>query len=118
MTIMVVRMGMVGNSFVWFILTRAVCFCTLSYHRTLTLCDGYNDVWAIKGISSGEYIFSKISIFDRYGKLLKNMTINQNFWDGTYNGITLPTNDYWYSVELLKLDGSIFVKQGHFTLRR
>ena len=80
--------------------------------------DGYNDVWAIKGISSGEYIFSKISIFDRYGKLLKNMTINQNFWDGTYNGITLPTNDYWYSVELLKLDGSIFVKQGHFTLRR
>ena len=80
--------------------------------------DGYNDVWAIKGISSGEYIFSKISIFNRYGKLLKNMTINQNFWDGTYNGITLPTNDYWYSVELLKLDGSIFVKQGHFTLRR
>lgn len=80
--------------------------------------DGFNDVWQIKGISSGDYIFSKISIFDRYGKLLKNMTINQNFWDGTYNGAEMPSSDYWYSIELQKSDGSIFTRQGHFSLRR
>ena len=80
--------------------------------------DGYNDTWGIKGVISGNYIFSKISIFDRYGKLLKNMTINSNFWNGIYNGARLPTNDYWYAIELKKSDGSVFVKQGHFTLRR
>ena len=80
--------------------------------------DGFNDVWQIKGAFAGDYIFSKISIFDRYGKLLKNMTINQNFWDGTYNGIQMPSSDYWYSIEMQKSDGSVFVRQGHFTLRR
>jgi gliding motility-associated-like protein len=80
--------------------------------------DGFNDVWGIKGVVSGAYIFSKISIFDRYGKLLKTMSINQNFWDGTHNGALLPTNDYWYAIELTKSDGSVFIKQGHFTLRR
>ena len=80
--------------------------------------DGYNDTWGIKGVISGDYIFSKISIFDRYGKLLKNMSINSNFWNGTYNGARLPTSDYWYAIELTKSDGSVFVKQGHFTLRR
>jgi len=50
--------------------------------------------------------------------LLKNMTINSNFWDGTYNGVLMPTNDYWYSIELTKIDGTHFVRQGHFTLRR
>ena len=80
--------------------------------------DGFNDTWKIKGIRSNNYNFSKISVFDRYGKLLKNMTINSNFWDGTYNGVLMPTNDYWYSIELTKIDGTHFVRQGHFTLRR
>lgn len=80
--------------------------------------DGFNDTWNIKGVRSNNYIFSKISIFDRYGKLLKNMTINSNFWDGTYNGVLMPTNDYWYSIELIKNDGTRFVRQGHFSLRR
>ena len=80
--------------------------------------DGYNDTWGIRGVIFGDYIFSKISIFNRYGKLLKNMTINENYWDGTYNGARLPTSDYWYAIELTKSDGSVLVKQGHFTLRR
>ena len=46
------------------------------------------------------------------------MSFNQNFWDGTHNGALLPTNDYWYAIELTKSDGSVFIKQGHFTLRR
>ena len=80
--------------------------------------DGYNDVWQIKGVFSSDYIFSNISIFDRYGKLLKNMSINQNSWDGTFNGAQMPSSDYWYSIELQKSDGSVFIRQGHFSLRR
>ena len=80
--------------------------------------DGYNDVWEIKGVVSGDYNFSSISIFDRFGKLLKNMSLNQNFWDGTYNGIKLPTNDYWYRIELVRSDNTVLSRMGHFTLRR
>ena len=80
--------------------------------------DGYNDVWEIKGVVSGDYIFSSISIFNRFGKLLKNMSLNQNFWDGTYNGIKLPTNDYWYRIELVRSDNTVLSRTGHFTLRR
>ena len=80
--------------------------------------DGFNDSWSIKGVLSNQFIFSKISIFDRYGKLIKTMSINSNYWDGTYNGALLPTSDYWYSIEFTKTDGTIFARQGHFTLRR
>ena len=62
--------------------------------------------------------FSSISIFNRFGKLLKNMSLNQNFWDGTYNGIKLPTNDYWYRIELVRSDNTVLSRTGHFTLRR
>ena len=62
--------------------------------------------------------FSKISVFDRYGKLLKNMTINSNFWDGTYNGVLMPTNDYWFEVDYFSEDGTPRVFRSHFTLKR
>ena len=32
----------------------------------------------------------------------------------THNGALLPTNDYWYAIELTKSDGSVFIKQGHY----
>ena len=46
------------------------------------------------------------------------MSLSQNFWDGTYNGIKLPTNDYWYRIELVKSDNTVLSRTGHFTLRR
>ena len=40
-----------------------------------------------------------ISIFDRYGKLLKQMSAASDGWDGRYNGENLPSTDYWFLVE-------------------
>ena len=79
--------------------------------------DGYNDVWKIKGILPNHYSSSQIYIFDRYGKLLKSMSLNNNYWDGVYNGIRLPSSDYWFRIEFVRLDGTLLSKKGHFTLR-
>ena len=60
---------------------------------------------------------SQIYIFDRYGKLLKSMSLNNNYWDGLYNGVRLPSSDYWFQIELVRLDGTPLIKQGHFSLK-
>ena len=43
-----------------------------------------------------KYPNSKISIFDRYGKLLKELFANDLGWDGSFNGAEVPSDDYWF----------------------
>ncbi|MFK2820641.1 T9SS type B sorting domain-containing protein [Flavobacteriaceae sp. LMIT009] len=76
--------------------------------------DGYNDTWHVYGINDPTQFESVIYIFDRYGKLLKQLRPQGPGWDGTFNGNMLPTSDYWFSVKLQ--DGRIF--KSHFTLKR
>ncbi len=76
--------------------------------------DGTNDVWQIKGIGNTFQPNSIIFIYDRYGKLVKQLSARSDGWDGTFNGSLLPTNDYWFKVFLE--DGRQFM--GHFTLKR
>ncbi|MGC6525881.1 MAG: T9SS type B sorting domain-containing protein, partial [Flavobacteriaceae bacterium] len=76
--------------------------------------DGYNDTWHIYGINTPSQSESEIYIFDRYGKLLKQLLYNSLGWDGTYNGNPMPTSDYWFYIKLG--DNRIF--RGHFTLKR
>ena len=77
--------------------------------------DGINDFWNIRGLSKRMKNESVVQIFDRYGKTLftyKPATILG--WDGNYNGISLPSDDYWY--KLITPSGRVF--RGHFTLKR
>ena len=76
--------------------------------------DGLNDTWQVAGLSSQFQPNSVIYIFDRYGKLLKQLNPLDKGWDGTFNGKILPNNDYWFAVTLQ--DGRIF--KNHFTLKR
>ena len=76
--------------------------------------DGYNDTWHVYGINTPEQAGSEIYIFDRYGKLIKQLLYNSEGWDGTYNGNRMPTSDYWFYIKLS--DNRIF--RGHFTLKR
>lgn len=76
--------------------------------------DGYNDTWNIKGANVTFNSKTIIYIFDRYGKLLKQISPLGKGWDGTYNGELMPSSDYWYSVELE--NGKIL--KGHFSLKR
>ncbi len=77
--------------------------------------DGYHDRWNIIGISSMPS--SKIYIFDRHGKLLKQLSPLSEGWDGTYNGRELPSSDYWFRVEYRE-DDTDKEFRGHFTLKR
>ena len=80
--------------------------------------DGINDRWQIKGINDDFLNTSKVSIFDRYGKLIKQMNAKNGSWDGTFNGQLLPSNDYWFTAELVDNTGNIRVFKGHFSLLR
>ena len=75
--------------------------------------DGYNDTWNIVGLDAS----AKIFIFDRYGKLLKQISPIGNGWDGTFNGHLLPSTDYWFLVEY---DEQNTAKQfrAHFAMKR
>jgi gliding motility-associated-like protein len=77
--------------------------------------DGYNDYWSVKGVNDSFNTNSIIYIFDRYGKLLKQwVPSSSDGWDGTFNGINLPSDDYWYTIKLE--DGR--EAKGHFSLKR
>ena len=76
--------------------------------------DDENDFWQVSGISSQFQANSLVLIFDRYGKLLKELDPLSVGWDGTYNGTNMPAADYWFKVTLQ--DGRIFTS--HFALRR
>ncbi|MGQ7944814.1 choice-of-anchor L domain-containing protein [Flavobacterium sp. WC2509] len=74
--------------------------------------DGYNDTWKIKNLD----ILPKfnINIFDRYGKLLKQLNITNSDWNGRIDGKELPADDYWFTITF---EDTKTIK-GHFSLKR
>ena len=82
--------------------------------------DGFNDTWNIIGLDRDPNLNAKIYIFDRQGKLLKQISPLGEGWDGTYNGEAMPSSDYWFRVEFTEVDeaGTQRAVNGHFTLKR
>ena len=76
--------------------------------------DRFNDTWKPFGVDAEFYSDIKITIFDRYGKLLKELNATGNGWNGLLNGTQLPSDDYWFRATLE--DNRTFI--GHFTLKR
>ena len=75
--------------------------------------DGINDTWQVYGVSELFQPNTKIFIYNRYGKLIKELNPLGEGWNGSIRGKRLPNDDYWFSVELQ--DGRIF--KNHFTLK-
>ncbi|MBD0832062.1 T9SS type B sorting domain-containing protein [Aestuariibaculum sediminum] len=75
--------------------------------------DGQNDYWKIQGLDQSQTT-SMVYIYDRYGKLIKQLDPLGIGWDGTFKGKVLSSDDYWFKVQLT--DGRTFM--GHFTLKR
>ncbi|MDH7911269.1 T9SS type B sorting domain-containing protein [Winogradskyella sp. SYSU M77433] len=81
--------------------------------------DTEHDTWNIVGLE--DQSSAKIYIFDRYGKLIKQISPSGEGWNGTYNGNDLPTDDYWFLVEYREpgvLEESVKTFKAHFTLKR
>jgi len=77
--------------------------------------DGFNDTWNIIGINDEPT--TVIYIFDRFGKLLKQLDPSGFGWDGLFNGEPMPSSDYWFKVEYIE-DGEARSFGGHFSLKR
>lgn len=82
--------------------------------------DGVNDRWLVPGATSQFFKSVDIQIFNRFGKQLFKLTIdNSEFgWDGTYQGIQMPSSDYWFSARLVNLNDEIIQESGNFSLIR
>ncbi len=78
--------------------------------------DGKHDTWNIIGIENQPE--ARIFIFDRYGKLIKQITPAGLGWDGSYNNKLMPSDDYWFKVEYLDANNTKKEFKTHFTLKR
>ncbi|MFB0910751.1 MAG: T9SS type B sorting domain-containing protein, partial [Flavobacterium sp.] len=77
--------------------------------------DGFNDTWNVTDMTNlGNY---KLYIYDRYGKLLKQLTPNGVGWDGTFNGNPMPADDYWFYIKYTE-DGIPKEFKSHFSIKR
>jgi gliding motility-associated-like protein len=79
--------------------------------------DGNNDTWTIKGIDSQPS--AVIYIYNRFGKLLKQLSPTGPGWDGTYNGKKMPSSDYWFTLEYTEpINDEKRTFSAHFALKR
>ncbi|MBU2928396.1 T9SS type B sorting domain-containing protein, partial [Winogradskyella psychrotolerans] len=72
--------------------------------------DTFNDFWTVIDRNN---IVEEILIFNRYGKLIKQLIPSNYSWDGYYNGKMLESNDFWYLITLKNGDEL----RGHFALK-
>ena len=75
--------------------------------------DNFNDFWEVEGLIN--YPDAVVTIFDRYGKLITQLNTSRSKWDGSFNSFLLPSDDYWY---VLNLENGMPEAKGHFSLKR
>ncbi len=99
--------------------TEPIEFLVVGYPKFFTPnADGINDSWNILGIET--LTDPVVFVFDRYGKLLKQLDANGG-WDGTFNGRPMPATDYWFRFEYQEDDAGLLVaktRKTHFSLKR
>ena len=78
--------------------------------------DGIHDYWKIVGLNQAN---AKLYIFDRYGKLIKQISVTDDSlgWDGMYNGQLAPSTDYWFTIDYVENNQQKQFK-AHFSLKR
>ena len=73
------------------------------------------------GVYLAQQTDATIYIFDRYGKLIKQIAANGEGWDGTFNGNPVPSTDYWFTVTYKEYIGDKEITKefkAHFSLKR
>ena len=90
-------------------------FLVLDYPKFFTPNgDGVSDVWNVWDLEQQEI---QLQIFDRYGKHVGSIMSNDLGWDGNYNGYSLPSADYWFSLKY-PINGKIIPFNSHFSLKK
>jgi gliding motility-associated-like protein len=100
-------------------ITDPIEFLVVGYPKFFTPnSDGVHDNWNVYGVE--ELVNPVVYIFDRYGKLLKQIDVNIG-WDGTFNGRDMPSSDYWFRLDYERDDDGVLVATSvrrHFSLVR
>ncbi|WP_339887281.1 choice-of-anchor L domain-containing protein [uncultured Flavobacterium sp.] len=78
--------------------------------------DGYNDTWNIWDLRNSTN--AVISVFDRYGKFIKQFKTSGFGWDGKLDGYDLPATDYWFVVNYFNENGEAREFKSHFAMKR
>ncbi|UJH66708.1 T9SS type B sorting domain-containing protein [Allomuricauda sp. SCSIO 65647] len=100
--------------------TEPIEFLVVGYPKFFTPNgDGIHDNWQVLGID--QLTDPSIFIFDRFGKLLKELDATTLGWDGTFNGRPMPSSDYWFRLDYDRDDQGVLVARSvrrHFSLVR
>ena len=78
--------------------------------------DNYHDTWNVEILNS-EVSIEYVYIYDRYGKLVKQVVPGGIGWDGTLNNNPLPSSSYWYQF-VYTFRGNEVQEKGYFALKR
>ncbi len=101
-------------------ITEPIEFLVVGYPKFFTPNgDAFNNLWQVKGIEA--LTNPTVFIFDRYGKLLKQLGEFDTGWDGTFNGRQLPSSDYWFRLDYQRDEQAVIVAKtvrNHFSLVR
>ncbi len=94
-----------------------VCNLSFTYPKFFTPNgDASNDFWKVRWNVAKD--FSKITIFDRFGKIVKILNHPNDYWDGLYNKQMLFSNDYWFKMFYIDCNGISREYKSHFSLIR
>ena len=74
--------------------------------------DNSHENWNVIGATA--FPNATVTIYNRYGQLLKQIGANSIGWDGTYLGNPVPSTDYWFRFDT----GEGQQMTGHFALKR
>jgi gliding motility-associated-like protein len=100
--------------------TDPIPFLVVGYPKFFTPNgDGIHDAWNVLGIET--LTDPAVFIFDRYGKLLKQLDETTIGWDGTFNGRPMPSSDYWFRLDYSRDENGVLVAniiRTHFSLVR
>ena len=63
--------------------------------------DTVNETWQVLALSNPQQCENaRVRVYDKRGVLLFESRGIEKKWDGTYNGVLLPTDTYYYTVDL------------------
>jgi gliding motility-associated-like protein len=63
--------------------------------------DRANDTWKIVPIkSAGEYSNARIRVYNKSGSVVYETVGFTSEWDGRHNGVPLPADTYFYTIDL------------------
>ncbi|AKA34326.1 T9SS type B sorting domain-containing protein [Flagellimonas lutaonensis] len=100
--------------------TEPIEFLVVGYPKFFTPNgDSRNDNWQVLGIE--QLTNPRVYIFDRFGKLLKQLDGTTLGWDGTFNGRPMPSSDYWFRLDYDRDQQGVVVARSvrrHFSLVR